>query len=243
MAISAPRCRKARRWSAAWLPSWTTWKGSKQTWACGSPSGARIAFSYPADMSIETASIEAFCSSVSPSKKVTRVAHAAARPLDRLGQITAARAVQPAQPTFDHAPHAAEIEMAPALDAMILDLQTAGSAARADRPPATQTDRHDHGPLAELHIPHPGTWQPEHPIECRRDPHVALLGRQLNSEHSAACRNRVAAGRPTCARLASRLSRVAIHTPVAKPRATRQAALPVSDPLRRPKGFTGDSAA
>jgi len=33
------------------------------------PSGVRIAFSYPADMSIETAWIEAFCSSASLSKE------------------------------------------------------------------------------------------------------------------------------------------------------------------------------
>ena len=128
--------------------------------------------------------------------EVARVARSAARPLDHLGQITAARAVQPAQPALDLGPQAARVEMPPALDAMVLDLQAARAAARTDRLLATQRDRHDHRPLAELHIPDPCARKPEHPVECRRDPHVALLRRQLNSEHSAACRSRGGGGSP-----------------------------------------------
>src|SRR5450755_3682837 len=51
--------------------SWRT-NGSQQTWACGSPSGALIAFSYTADMSIETALIDFVCSAVSPSKNACK---------------------------------------------------------------------------------------------------------------------------------------------------------------------------
>jgi len=87
--------------------------------------------------------------------EVARVARAAACPLDVLGQIAAARAVQPAQPALDHASHAAGIQVPPALDAMVLDLQTASSAARADRQLATQRDGHDHRLRAELHVPDP----------------------------------------------------------------------------------------
>jgi hypothetical protein len=85
--------------------------------------------------------------------EVARVARPSARPFDVLGQIAAARAVEPAQPALDHAPHAAEIQMPPALDAMILDLQAAGSAARTDRLLATQT-RPSRSPPARR-TPHP----------------------------------------------------------------------------------------
>ena len=47
--------------------------------------------------------------------EVAAVARAAAGPLHVLGQIAAARAVQPSEPALDHAPQAAHVEMAPAL--------------------------------------------------------------------------------------------------------------------------------
>ena len=98
--------------------------------------------------------------------EVARVAHASARPLHVLGQIAAARAVEPSQPALDHAPQAAHVEMPPALDAVILDRQAARPAARADWLLATQRDRHDHRLRAELHVPDPGAREPEHPVEC-----------------------------------------------------------------------------
>ena len=107
--------------------------------------------------------------------EVARVARAAARPLHVLGQIAAARAVQPSEPAFDHAPHAAHVEMAPALGPVILDLQAARAAARAERLLAAQRDGHDHRLRAELHVPDPRAREPEHPVECGGDPHVALL--------------------------------------------------------------------
>jgi hypothetical protein len=61
--------------------------------------------------------------------EVARVARATAGPLHMLGQIAAARAVQPSEPALDHAPQTADIEMPPAPDAVILDLQAARSAA------------------------------------------------------------------------------------------------------------------
>jgi hypothetical protein len=79
--------------------------------------------------------------------EVARVADAAARSLDVLGQLAAARTVEPAQLALDHTAQAARIEMPPALDAMILDRQAARSAARTDRLLAAQRDRHDHRPL------------------------------------------------------------------------------------------------
>jgi len=79
--------------------------------------------------------------------EIAGVARPAARPLHRLGQIAAVRAIQPSQLALDHAPHAAEIEMAPALDAMILDRQAAGSTTRTEPLLAAQRERHDHRPL------------------------------------------------------------------------------------------------
>jgi len=96
--------------------------------------------------------------------EVARVARPATRPLDMLGQIAAPLAVQPAQAALDHAPAAADIQMAPARDAVILDLQPAGAAARTQRLLAAQRDGHDHPLGAERHIPHPRTRQLEHPV-------------------------------------------------------------------------------
>ena len=101
--------------------------------------------------------------------------------------------------------------MPPALDAMVLDLQSARPAARTDRPLATQRDRHDHRPLAERHIPDPCARKPEHPVECRRDPHVALLRRQLNPEHSAACRSPGGGGSPGMCATCEPLSVPSLH--------------------------------
>jgi len=150
-----------------------------------------------------------------------------------LGQIAAARAVQPAQPALDHASHAASIQVPPALDAMVLDLQAASPAARTDRLFATQRDGHDHRLLAELHIAYPGTRKPEHPVECGGDPHVALLRRPLNIRHPAACRTGAAAGRPACGQLARLLQRAPKREAVANPRAARQAAATVSPAPRQ----------
>ena len=85
---------------------------------------------------------------------------------------------------------------------MVLDLQAAGSAARADRPFATQRDRDDHRLLAKLHVPDPRARQPEHPVICRRDSHAALLHRPLELNSQQPAEDGAAAGRPRRAQLA-----------------------------------------
>ena len=139
-----------------------------------------------------------------------------------LGQIAAARAIEPAQFALDHAPQPALIQMPPPLDAVILDLQPAGAAARTDRPLAAQTDRHDHRLLAELHVPDPRARKREHLLN-------AVLTR-TSSSFAANSTNQQppgasAAGRPARAQLASP-RRPANVNDVAEPRAARQAAAP-----------------
>ncbi len=169
--------------------------------------------------------------------EIAGVPRARPRPRHMLVHIAAARAVQPPEPALDHAPRGAEIQRPPALLAVLLDLQATRPAARADRLLGAQHDGHDHRLLTERHIPDPCTRKPEHPVECGGDPHVALLRRQLNFRHPAACRRRAAAGRPARARLA-RPTRRSRPQSVADPRATRQAAAPISPaPRRNPHGY------
>jgi hypothetical protein len=78
--------------------------------------------------------------------------------------------------------------MPPALDAPILDLQAACSAARAHPRTSAQTDRHDHPLPAERHILHQGPRELEHPVECHGDTHVVLLAHRRLLEQPAACR-------------------------------------------------------
>ena len=95
--------------------------------------------------------------------------------------------------------------MSPALDAVILDLQPTRPAARADRPLAAQTNRHDHRLRTELHVPDPRTPKPEHPVECGRDPHVALLvvADRRTASRLPPKRRRVTPRRATCEPLAA----------------------------------------
>ena len=109
------------------------------------------------------------------SFEVERVPRPRPGPRHRLVHIAAGRAVQPSEPTLDHAPQAAEIQRPPALLTMLLDLKAARAAARADRFLGAQDDGHDHRLLTERHVPDPSTRKPKHPVECRGDPHVALL--------------------------------------------------------------------
>ena len=134
--------------------------------------------------------------------KVAGVARTGAGPFDVLGQIAAAWAVQPSEPALDLAAHTADIQVPPTLHAMVLDLQAAGSAARADRPFAAQRDRDDHRLLAKLHVPDPRARQPEHPVICRRDSHAALLHRPLELNSQQPAEHGAAAGRPRRAQLA-----------------------------------------
>ena len=165
--------------------------------------------------------------------EVARVPGAASRPLDHLGQITAARAVQAPQPALDLAAHAAHVEMPPALGPVILDLQPARAAARAERLLAAQRDRHDHRLRAELHVADPRARKPEHPVISGGDPHVALLcvaDLRTASRLPQKRRRRVARdvrnlqdAQPSCN-----------ATGVAKPRAARQARAAPDQPASRP---------
>ena len=67
--------------------------------------------------------------------EVARVVRARARPRDRLQPHAAVAAAQPAQLALDDAAARAEVQVPPALDAPIVDLQVAAGlpAARADR--------------------------------------------------------------------------------------------------------------
>ncbi len=136
--------------------------------------------------------------------EIAGVSSARPRPRHRLVQIAAAGAIQPSEPALDHAPQATKVKIPPRLRALLLELQAARAAARADRLVGSQHNGHDHRPLAELHVPDPCTRKPEHPVECGADSHVALLRRPLDFEHPAACRRRAAAGRHVRAQPARR---------------------------------------
>jgi hypothetical protein len=98
------------------------------------------------------------------------------RPGDRLGPNTAVRAAQQPQLALDHATGRDEIEMPPALEPAIVDLQPTGlPAARADAPAPPELDRHDHTVSGEADIDDGRSGQAEQPLECSADAHVALL--------------------------------------------------------------------
>jgi hypothetical protein len=109
--------------------------------------------------------------------EVARVARARARPRHRLQLDAAGPAAQQPQLAFDDAAAGAEIEMTPALDAAVVDLQVAAGlpAARADAPAAAQAHGHDHPLGAEADIDDGCPRQTEQSLECGGDAHVALL--------------------------------------------------------------------
>ncbi len=78
--------------------------------------------------------------------EVARVRGARPGPWDRLHPHSAVAAAQQAQLALDDAPAGAEVEVPPALDAPVVDLQLpAGlTALRAHTSPAPQADGHDH---------------------------------------------------------------------------------------------------
>jgi hypothetical protein len=76
------------------------------------------------------------------------------------------RAVEPSEPALDHAPRGAEIEMPPALGAVLLDLQATRAAARAQRSLGAQDDGDDHPLRTERHIPDPCTRKLKHPVNA-----------------------------------------------------------------------------
>src|SRR3954451_23654559 len=120
--------------------------------------------------------------------EIARVVRARPGPRDGLQMHAAVTAAQQPQLALDPAPRGAQIEMPPALDATVVDLQRAGlTAHRADAPAAPQPDRHDHAQRSEADVDHRCPGQGEQPVQCRGDAHVALLVRPLSFEQPAAC--------------------------------------------------------
>jgi len=90
--------------------------------------------------------------------EVARVRRARPRPRHRLGPHAARRAAQAAQLALDPATAGAQVEMAPALDAPVVDLQLpAGLPAPGAHAPATaQPNRHEHTLAGERDVLHAG---------------------------------------------------------------------------------------
>src|SRR5439155_15672802 len=107
---------------------------------------------------------------------------------DRLHPNAAVAAAQQPQLALDHASTGAEIEVAPALDAPVVDLQLAAGlpADRADAPAAAQADRHDHPLRTERDVRHAGARQAQQALECGADAHVALPCKPLAIRQPAA---------------------------------------------------------
>ncbi len=111
--------------------------------------------------------------------EIARVADGRAGERDRLDPHAAVRAPHPSQLALDEAPLRAEIEVAPAPQPRVTGRAQELAAARTDPPPPTQPDPNDHAARFETDPSHRHSRQPEHPVECRRDAHVALLRKPL----------------------------------------------------------------
>jgi hypothetical protein len=133
--------------------------------------------------------------------EVARVGGARPGPRHRLEARPAAGATpQAAQLALDDAAARAEVEVAPALDAAVVDRKPPDLAAlRADAPAAARPDRHDHPLGGERDPGHGRSRQLEHPVECGAGAHVALL-MAADLRQPAACRTGGGASIDPCAR-------------------------------------------
>ena len=123
--------------------------------------------------------------------EVAGVVRARPRPRHRLQPHPAVTAAQQPQLALDPAARRAEIEVPPAFDAAIVDLEPAGlPARRAHAPAAPEPDRHDDALGGEADVDHGCPRQAEQPLECRGDAHVALLHGPLISTTSSLLRGR-----------------------------------------------------
>jgi hypothetical protein len=95
----------------------------------------------------------------------------------RLQVNAAVCAAQAPELALDHAPVASEIQMPPALQAPVVDMQalTGLAAARADPSPPAKGDGHDHPLSTKADIDDGRSRQSEHPLECGLDAHAVLL--------------------------------------------------------------------
>jgi hypothetical protein len=112
------------------------------------------------------------------------------RPRHRLqADHVAVRAAQAAQLALDHAPVSAQLEVAPALEPAVMNLQLPArlTAQRAHASTAAQADRH-HNPLgAEAHDDDGRPRQTQQPLECGGDARVVLLRKPPSFITPAAC--------------------------------------------------------
>jgi hypothetical protein len=99
------------------------------------------------------------------------------------GRTPQSATAQAAQLALDHAARRAEIEVAPALDAPVVNLEVAAglAALRAHAPSAAQAHRHHDAAFSERHIGDAGARQAQQALECGSDAHVVLLARPLIS--------------------------------------------------------------
>lgn len=112
--------------------------------------------------------------------EVTRVVRVVPGPRHGLQMHTAVAAAKPAQLALDHAPVGAEIQMPPALQPAVMDLEPAGlTAAPAHSSAAPEPDGHDHPLGAEADIDNRRAGEAQKPIECGADAHLALLAGRL----------------------------------------------------------------
>ena len=90
--------------------------------------------------------------------EIARVRRPRPGPRHRLGPNPAIRAAQPAQLALDPAATGAQVKVAPALDAPVMDLQPPAGlpALGTHAPPTAQTDRHEHAPVGERDIHNAG---------------------------------------------------------------------------------------
>ncbi len=112
--------------------------------------------------------------------EVARVARARSGPWQRLNAHAAVRTAHPPQLVLDEAALAAEIEVAPAPASAVMNGPADLAAARANRAPAPQRDRHDHPVHGEADIANERAGQAQQPVQCRGDAHVVLLETQLS---------------------------------------------------------------
>jgi hypothetical protein len=181
-----------RTWSVAREPSRQTWNGSKQISAAGT--AARIARWYSPLMSDRADRVPADPQQAADRRErhlvgqpghdvfeVAGVRRARTRPRDRLEPDAAIPAPEPAQLALDPAATRPQIEVAPALDAPVVDLQLAEHTRQA----APQAYRDDRSSRGERDIDHAGAGQAQQALECGGDAHVVLLARPLISTTSS----------------------------------------------------------
>lgn len=127
----------------------------------------------------------------------------------------AVHAAHPAQLTIDHAAVGAEIEVSPALDAAVMDLQVRAAlpATRADASSAAQPDAHDHTLDTETNIDDRCSGQAKHPVECGLDAHAVLPCRRLSFSTQQPAPRRGGASLAFCATSTEILRKEPLLTP------------------------------